>query len=121
MERINEDNDSVRDVPIMWLDNNSLFFVGNYEPAIYEEPLYYGRWLQVEEHINNLEPELVETVPKMPVKIDTYYSTSGAINLHRNQSKDYIEIEQNIRTKDWWKRVNTSTFGMILVDAMNVH
>ena len=30
-------------------------------------------------------------------------------------------IKRKIRTKDWWKQLNTSIFGMILVDAMKLH
>ena len=68
-----------------------------------------------------MELDLVETVLKMPMAIEAYYSASGAINRHTKQRQDDLDIERNIRTKDWWKRVNKSIFGMILVDAMNVH
>ena len=63
----------------------------------------------------------METVLEMPVMIEAYYSASGAIDRHNNQNQYDIEIERKLITKDWWKRVNTSIFGMILVDAMNVH
>ena len=57
----------------------------------------------------------------MSVTIEAYYSYSVSINRHNKQYQYDLEIEQNLITKDWWKRVNTSIFGMILVDAMNVH
>ena len=40
---INEDDDSIRAVAIMWLDKNHKFFVGNAEPATDEDPLYHVR------------------------------------------------------------------------------
>ena len=119
--RINEDDDSVRAVAIMWLDKNHQFFVGNSEPATTEEPLYHVRWRQVAEQSDHLETELVENAPKMPVMIEAYYSASGAIDRQNKQRQDDLEIERELRTKDWWKQVNTSIFGMIIVDAVNVH
>ena len=73
------------------------------------------------EQSDNLEPELVETVLKIIVIIEAYYSASGAIDSHNKQRQDYLDIERKLRTKDWWKRVNTSIFGMIIVDDTNVH
>ena len=57
----------------------------------------------------------------MTVVIDAYYSASGAIDWHNKQFQDDLNIERKIRTKDWWKQVNKSIFGMILVDAINMH
>ena len=54
----------------------------------------------------------------MTVVIDAYYSASGAIDWHNKQFQDDLNIERKIRTKDWWKQVNKSIFGMILVGAM---
>ena len=121
MVRINEDDDSVCAVAIMWIDNNHQFSVCNAEPATDEETLYHGRWHQVEENIDHLEPELVETVLKIPVTIEVYYVTSGAINSRNKQRQDNYDIERNIITNNWWKRVNTSIFGIVLVYATNVH
>ena len=119
--RMNEYDDSFCAIAIMWIDKNRQFFVGNAEPATAEEPLYRVRWHQVAEQSDNLEPELVETVLNMIVIIEAYYSASGAIDRHNKKRQDNIEIERKTRTKDWWKRVNTSILGMILVEAMNVH
>ena len=121
MVSINEYGDSVHDVAIMWLDNNRQFFVGNDEPATAEERLYCVRWCQVEEQIDNLKPELVETVLNLPVMIEAYYSDFGAINRHNKQHQYDLEIERKIRTKHWWKRTNASIFRMINFDTMNVH
>ena len=85
MVSINEYGDIVHDVAIMWLDNNRQFFVGNAEPATAEEPLYRVRWHQVAEQSDNLEPELVETVLKIIVIIEAYYSASGAIDRQNKQ------------------------------------
>ena len=121
MASINEYGDSVHAVAIMWLDKNHQFFVGNAEPTTSEDPLYRVRWRQVTEQSDNLDPELVETVLKTPVTTESYYSAYVAIYRHTNQCQDDLKIERNLRTKDCWKRVNTSIFGVILVDAMNVH
>ena len=56
---INEDYDSVHVVPIMWLDKNRQFVVGNSEPVTAEEPIYRVRWRQVAEQSDSLEPELL--------------------------------------------------------------
>ena len=118
---INEDDDSVRAVAIMWLDKNRQFFVWNAEPGTAEDLLYSVRWSQVSEQSDNPYLELEDNILSMPVRIDAYYSASGATNRNNKQHQDDINIERNIRTKDWQKRVNTSIFGMILVDAINVH
>ena len=47
MVSINEEDDSVHAVAIMWLDNNYRFFVGNAEPATDDDTLYRVRWSQV--------------------------------------------------------------------------
>ena len=90
-----------------------LIFVGNSEPATDEEPLYFVMWHQLAEQSDNLEPELVEIL-KMPMIIEAYCSTYGAINRHNKHRQDDIEIDRKLRKKDSWKRVNTSIFGMIL-------
>ena len=54
----------------MWLDNNCQIFVGNSEPDTAEYPLYCVMWCQVAEHRDNLEPDMVDTVLKMPVIIE---------------------------------------------------
>ena len=73
------------------------------------------------EQSDNLDPELVETFLKINVVIEAYYGASGAINRHNKQHQDDLDIEHNLRTKEWCKQVNPSIFGMILFDAMNVH
>ena len=99
----------------------SSIFWGDAKRATAEEPLYHGRWSQVVKQTDNMDPELVDTVLTIPVLIKTYYIVSGATNRHNKQCQDYLEIERKLRTKDWWKQVNTSIFGIILVDSMNVH
>ena len=63
----------------------------------------------------------MDTVVKTPVTIEAYYSASGAIDRHNKQRQDDIEIDRKLRTKDWWKRVNTSIFGAIIVDTVDLH
>ena len=99
----------------------SSIFVGNAELDTAEEPVYRVMWIQVAEQSDNLEPELSGTVLDIPVMINTYYSVSGATCRHNKQHKDDLEIERKLRTKDWWKWWNTSIFGMIIVDSVNVH
>ena len=118
---INEDDDSVRDVAIMWLDRNRIFFVGNTEPNTDEDTLYRVRWNQMAEQSDNQETDYVETVLNMHVTIEAYYSACGSIDRHNRQHQDNLKIERKIRTKDWWKQVNKCIFGMIIFDAMNVH
>ena len=69
MVSINEDDDSVRAVSIMWINKNRRFFGGNAEPVTAEDPLYHVSWHQLAEYSDNLEPELVETFLNMPVTI----------------------------------------------------
>ena len=57
----------------------------------------------------------------MSVTIEAYYSYSVSINRHNKQYQDDLEIEQNLITKDWWKRVNTSMFGTVLFYSMNMN
>ena len=74
---INEDDDSVRAVAIMWLDKNRQFFVWNAEPGTAEDLLYSVRWSQVSEQSDNPYLELEDNILRMPVRIDAYYSASG--------------------------------------------
>ena len=50
---INEEDDSVCAIEIMWLDKNSHFFVGNAAPTTAEESLYCVSWRQVAEQSDN--------------------------------------------------------------------
>ena len=63
----------------------------------------------------------MDTVLKMPVMIEAYYNSFGAIDRHKKEHQDYPEIDPELITKDWWKQVNTSILGMNIVDTMNVH
>ena len=85
MVSINQGGDIVHAVSIMWFENNSRSFVGNAEPATAEETLYCVRWRQVAEQSDNMYPQLVDTVLNMPVIIEAYYSSSGAIDSHNKQ------------------------------------
>ena len=53
------------------------------------------------EYIDNMEPELVETVLNTPVSIEAYCSASGAIDRRNKQHQDDLSIERDIRTKYW--------------------
>ena len=44
---INEDDDSIRAVSIMWINKNRRFFGGNAEPVTAEDPLYHVSWHQL--------------------------------------------------------------------------
>ena len=63
----------------------------------------------------------MDNVINIPVILKAYYSDYDAIDRHNKQRLDDIEIERNLRTKDWWKRVNTSIFGVILVVEIKLH
>ena len=63
----------------------------------------------------------MDSVLKTDVTIETYCSTSGAIDRHNKQHQYDIEIERKLRTKDWWKLLNISIFGVIIFDDINVH
>ena len=90
---INEDDDSARAMAIICLNKNCQFFVGNAETDTAEDPLYRVRWRQVSEQSNNMKPELVYTVLKIPAMIETYYSASCAIYRHNNQRQYDIGID----------------------------
>ena len=81
---INKDNDSVRSAAILWIDKNRRFFVGKAEPATSEEPLYCVRWSHVSEQSDNMDPKLAENVLKMPMTIEAYCISFGAIYRHNN-------------------------------------
>ena len=48
-----------------------------------------------------MDPELVETVLKMTVMIEAYFSASGSIDMYTRQRQDNLKIERKLRTKDW--------------------
>jgi hypothetical protein len=50
-----------------------------------------------------------------------YYEIAPQIDRHNRQRQDDLEIERKLETKDWWKRVGLSIFGMCVVDACNVY
>ena len=77
MVSINEEDDSVHAVAIMWLDKNHQFFVGNAEPTTSEDPLYRVRWRQVTEQSDNLDPELAVTL--VPLIVTTSNSKMNLI------------------------------------------
>ena len=47
--------------------------------------------------------------------IEQYYKGIGTINFHNRVHVKEMRLERNILTKDWARRFNLSTFGMICV------
>jgi hypothetical protein len=107
----------------VWVDQSRRFFIGNAEAVVSDEPTYRVRWQQPHSEMGDQDalPERLEFEVQMPKMVESYYDACGAIDKHNKQRQDDLEIERKMRTKVWWKRVNTSIFGMIVVDAMNVH
>ena len=66
-------------------------------------------------------PKKVELVIPQPKMVEMYYKGNDTIDHLNRQRQDDLKIERKVRTKLWWKRVNTSIWGMIVGDSMNVH
>jgi hypothetical protein len=52
-----------------------------------------------------------------PKAAELYYKGAGKIDQHNRTSQDTLQLERKLQTNSWDKRVNTTLFGMIVVDA----
>jgi hypothetical protein len=66
-------------------------------------------------------PEWVEIKMNCLQVAVLYYTACGKIDQHNQCQQSGLDLEKNIQTKSWHKRVNLSIFGMIVVDSYLLH
>ena len=115
----NEDG-GIELLAVMWVDRERRYFVSNTETMEGVEPIFRIRWRQVDSTLN-AEPERQELTLEQPSLVKCYYDVCSSIDRHNKQRQDDLELERSVNTKDWWKRVSLTIFGMILVDTCNFH
>mmetsp|Transcript_13087 Transcript_13087/g.15367 ORF Transcript_13087/g.15367 Transcript_13087/m.15367 type:complete len:489 (-) Transcript_13087:196-1662(-) len=104
----------------MWVDRDRRYFVSNTETMEGVEPIFRIRWRQADSTLN-AEPERQELTLDQPSLVKCYYDVCSSIDRHNKQRQDDLELKRTVNTKDLWKRVCLSIFGMILVDTCNFH
>ena len=118
---LSKDQDgNVEAIALMWVDRDRRYFISNAQSMEQAEAIYRIRWRQIDSRAN-ADAERHEFSIEQPDMVKCYYDTCAEIDRHNRRRQDDLEIERTIRTKDWSKRVNTSIFGMIIVDTMNFH
>ena len=111
---------NVEAIALMWVDRDRRYFISNAQSIEQAESIYQicRRQLDTSE---NADPERHEFTIEQPDMVKCYYDTCGEIDRHNKIRQDELELERKIRTHDFSKRVNTTVFGMIVVDTMNFH
>ena len=63
------------------------------------------------------DPERVELQVEQPKASELYYAACASIDQHNCHCQDMLKLETKLETNSWDKRVNTTLFGMCVVDT----
>lgn len=100
----------------VWMDKNRRYFIATSSSLQVGVPYVRDRWRQVDQTPNAMAERVELTVPQ-PKACEIYYSGCGKIDQHNRHRQGSLNLEKKLQVKDWAKRVNTSIFGMIVVDT----
>jgi hypothetical protein len=111
---ISKDTGKTKLAEMTWLDCNRQDFVSMAYGIGKGEQINCKHAHQLNKSSNALPNKIIIKVdtPKM---IEQYYKGIGTINFHNRVHVKEMRLERNILTKDWARRFNLSTFGMICV------
>ena len=111
-----DDDKQPKFLAFVWMYRNLRYFTSCSSSAP-GKPYSRGPWWQVEDVSTNADPQLVEIEVTQAKAAEIYYDVCGAIVQHSSCRQDTLNLEKKLGTTDWDKRVNTSLFGMIVVDT----
>jgi hypothetical protein len=99
-----------------WMDRDRRYFISSASSLQPGRAYSRSRWRQVSE-VLNAEPERVTLKIPQPEAAKIYYAACGMIDWHNHCQQDDLQLERKLGTQDWSRRVNTTLFGMCVVDT----
>jgi len=103
----------------VWCDRDRRYFVTTCSNIQDGAAIDRVQWRQVDT-APNANPSRVDVHIRQPRACEIYYSGCSAIDRHNRCRQAGLQIEKKIKVLSYDKRVNTSMFGMIVVDALNL-
>jgi len=103
----------------VWADRDRRYFITSCSNIQDGTAIDRLRWKQVDK-APNLSPTRVTVHVRQPRACDTYYSGCQAIDRHNRARQAGLNIEKKVKVQTYDKRVDTSLFGMIVVDGMRL-
>jgi Transposase IS4 len=100
----------------VWVDRDRRYFISTASSLEDGTPILCRRWTQVD-RTPNADPQLIERDIPQPRAAETYYQGCGRIDQHNQTRQDTLQLERKIQTNNWDRRVNTTLFAMVVVDA----
>ena len=100
----------------VWMDRNRRYFIASASSLAEGTAYVRKRWRQVNEELD-ADPERVELRIEQPKASQLYYDTCASIDQHNRHRQDTLKLETKVETHSWDKRVNTTLFGMCVVDT----
>ncbi len=100
----------------VWCDRDRRYFISTCSSLANGTTIERTRWRQIDTSPNaDPERKLIE-VPQ-PKCCESYYSACSNIDRHNRSRQSNLMIEKKVRVTVFDKRINTSLFGMMAVDA----
>lgn len=100
----------------VWVDRDRRYFISTCSSLEEGSSIIRQRWTQADSSPNADATRLEKNVPQ-PKAAELYYKGSGKIDQHNRTRQDTFQLERKLQTNSWDKRVNTTLFSMIVVDA----
>ena len=100
----------------VWMDRNRRYFIASASSLEEGAANIRKRWRQINPEADT-DPERVELRVEQPKTCELYYATCASIDQHNRHRQDTLKLETKLETNSWDKRVNTTLFGMCVVDT----
>jgi len=110
---------ATRLLAFVWCDRDRRHFITTCLNIQDGTPINRPRWKQVD-RTPNADPSKVNVHVSQPRACQIHYSGCQAIDRHNRARQAGLKIEKKIQVQTFDKRVNTSLFGMVVVDAMRL-
>jgi Transposase IS4 len=100
----------------VWVDRDRRYFILTCSSLEEGTDIIQHRWQQTNRS-PNVDPSRQEKLVPQPKAAELYYKGCGKIDQHNRTRQDTLQLERKLQTNSWDKRVNTTLFAMIVVDA----
>jgi Transposase IS4 len=101
----------------VWVDRDRRYFISSCSSLEEGAQILRHRWTQQQDTTLNAAPVRIEKTVPQPKAAELYYKAAGKIDQHNRTRQDTLQLERKLQTNNWDKRVNTTLFAMIVVDA----
>ena len=102
----------------VWVDRNIRYFITNTSYLSLGTPCTRVQKRQVAPIESQEPPVRVEFTINQPKAAEMYYNTCGKIGHHNRRRHDTLKLEIKVENNDWYKQVNQSILGMIVVNML---